>query len=89
MAGIERVWHGGARKKSCNILAPAFPQAAFTLGTAAPGFEPPPGNHARTTASQKTIRTRKNMAMPSHIDRFRPSRRRAVYRIDAVLPIRA
>jgi hypothetical protein len=87
MAGIERVWLGGARKKPCNILSPACPQAAITPGAAAPGFEPPLGNHARTTASQKTIRTRKNMALPSHIDRFRSSPRRAVYRINAVPPI--
>jgi hypothetical protein len=85
MVGIERVWLGGARKQSRNI--PACPQAAVTPGAAAPGFAPPLGNHARTTASQKTIRTRKNMALPSHIARFRPPRRRAVYRIDAVAPI--
>jgi hypothetical protein len=88
MVGIERVWLGGARKQSRNIPAPACPQAAVTLGAAAPGFDPPLGNHARTTASQKTIRTRKNMALPSHIARFRSSPRRAVYRIDAVPPIR-
>jgi hypothetical protein len=88
MVGIERVWLG-ARKTSRNVLAPACPQAAVTLGAAAPGFGPPLGNHARTTASQKTIRTRKNMALPSHIDRFRSSLRPAVYRIDAALPIRA
>jgi len=90
MVGIERVWLG-ARKTSRDIPAPARPEAAVTLGTAAPGFAPPLGNHAKTTASQKTIRTRKNMALPSRIDRFRPSpvAQYAVYRIDAVPAIRA
>jgi hypothetical protein len=88
VVGIERVWLGGGRETSCTFLAPACPQAAVTPGAAAPGLAPPLGNHARTTASQKTIRIRKNMALPSHIARFRPPRRRAVYRIDAVPPIR-
>lgn len=60
----DRVSRGAGCRKSCNVLAAACPQAAITLGPAAPDFEAPLGNNARTTASQKTIRRRKNIALP-------------------------
>src|SRR5262249_87547 len=67
--GLDRFCRGSGWRKSCNVLAAASPQAAIMLGPVAPDFARSLGNNARTTASQKTIRTRKNIALPALIDR--------------------
>jgi hypothetical protein len=87
VVALDRIWRGAERARSCDFLMPACSQAASTPGIAAPGFDPPLGSKAKTSVSQKTIRRRKNMALPSRFDRCPSSRsfffsRRAAYRIE-------